>query len=280
MEMEEEQVIIIPDLFVPKEELHLYDQGFSQFFTRFGYGRTKAAVDHMIRMVPRADAEKLPNPHGERIRQLVANVLVFIIPDELYLSAQTYKKNAIHDAYVLQQIKEHAVLMACQKLKGSGEARLHGKLSVAFGGHVEPGDVLDGDMTHVLGSSRPAFDYMMHHAAVREVAKEELVGDAFFEDYVDDHVVPMGIINSSFSEVESLHFGCISVLAVPEFRQPKIHETEKLAEVWIPLEDFKRVDKLEQYYELEQWTRLTLAHNISTFAHFIAKSAAGQQPFK
>lgn len=276
--MQEEQIVVIPDLFLPKEKLQFCEKGFSHFFHNSGYRWHPHALNHLIRLVGREDAEKVPNPLGERIRQLVANVLVFTLPDDIYLHAQTYGKNEQKNFVILDLIKEHAVLMASQKLKGSGEKRLHGKIAAGFGGHVDGVDVLDGDMTHALGSSRPAFDYMIQHAAIRELT-EELQEDDSFAAYAEDHLVPMGVINSSFSEVESVHFGCIHVLVVPNCCKPKVREVDKLQEVPLPLKALREVGKAGTQ-QLDQWTKLIFDQSLLAIAHFIAKSAAGQKPFR
>lgn len=85
-----------------------------------------------------------------------------------------------------------------QRLTGQGEARLHGKISIGIGGHVEPVDEL-----------RPG---ILARAAAREL------GEELFMDLDVDHLSAprcVGILNDDSNAVGAVHVGLVHIVQVP-----------------------------------------------------------------
>jgi predicted NUDIX family phosphoesterase len=92
--------------------------------------------------------------------------------------------------YCLVEHRGHVFLM--RRKRGGGESRLHDKLSIGVGGHVNPVDVpLDGDLS---GSVARALD--------REL-DEELRVDS------PSRRVELGLLNDDSSEVGRVHLGVV-----------------------------------------------------------------------
>lgn len=113
----------------------------------------------------------------------------------------------------LKQIIPYTVMthgdevLLLERLAQGGEARLHGKLSIGVGGHVNP---VDGDRATVL------------EQGCRRELEEELTLETALE------LSPVGVINDESNDVGSVHFGLVFV-ARCETPAVSIRETDVLA---------------------------------------------------
>jgi predicted NUDIX family phosphoesterase len=263
----EEMILVMPDLFEAEERVILTGMGFESHFTTRGSDWQRPA--DLVRSMRREDAERVPNPYKLKIRQLVANVMVFVLPDDLYAAlCAPHAVTTQNEFHLVNRITTEAILYASLKTKQSSESRLHGKLAAGFGGHV---DVQD---------SARHLDTLIRNAAIREL-KEELESSMTdkntFSMIVDEAIIPLGIINSSASEVESVHIGFINIVAFPKSVGLKIAETDILQKVHIDLHDFKELataNKSNHFFEYDHWTQLLFAIPRNLYAGLIMRSAA------
>jgi predicted NUDIX family phosphoesterase len=259
-----EMVLVMPDLLEAEENVILTQTGFEVYFITRGNGWMRPT--DLLRPMNRGDADTVPNPYRLKIRQLVANVMVFILPDDLYTEILTSKgKTSKNEFFLIDRIINEATLYASVKTKQSSEARLHGKLAAGFGGHV---DVVD---------ATNSLDGVIRNAAIRELLEELKSSDdniRTFESIVKSSIKPMGIINSSASEVESVYMGFISVLAFPESVGVGIGEPENLETASIPLAAFKGItdESITFPYEYDNWTKLVLNIPRNIYAGLIIRS--------
>ena len=101
-----------------------------------------------------------------------------------------------------------------QGLSGQGEARLHGKISIGIGGHVEPVD-----------EQGPG---ILARATLRELA-EELSLDPDIRDSLAPRCV--GILNDDSNAVGEVHVGLVHLVQVPVETPDtaiRVRETEKM----------------------------------------------------
>jgi predicted NUDIX family phosphoesterase len=280
---QEENILVMPDLFEAEERLILTSMGspnsmglptnvgFETYFETRGSGWSHPT--HLIRPMRREDAECVPHPHRFKIRQLVANVMVFILPDDLYASLRIPPKNSgFNEFALLDRIIREATLFASVKTKQSSESRLHGKLAAGFGGHVD-----EKDRTRSL-------DTTVMMAAMRELTEELKSADSAemvdaFHAIINNAITPLGLINSSASEVESVHIGFINIVAFPASVGLEIAEKDNLHKALIPLERFKSltVDNFQDVrtpYEFDNWTKMALDVPRNIYAGLIARSVA------
>ncbi len=120
-------------------------------------------------------------------------------------------------------------VFATRRLNKGGEARLHGRLSLGVGGHIERWD----DETR---------GGILMRALEREVAEEIAV-----ERVVS--LTPLGVINEEGDEVSRVHLGFLFRMEVEG--EVSVRETEKLEGMWLPISGLgSRMD------ELEGWSRI------------------------
>jgi len=127
-----------------------------------------------------------------------------------------------------------------QRLTGGGEVRLHNKLSVGVGGHM-----------NLL------FDYStLYDEAVREL-DEELYIDADSCRYK-----VLGLINDDSTPVSSVHIGILIKAIVPPHVHVEVRETDQLKGEWISLSDL--LDS-STYDRLESWSQIAVNHLAETY---------------
>lgn len=124
--------------------------------------------------------------------------------------------------YVLIQNPVTKKYLVAKRLQG--ESRLVGKISMGFGGHINP---CDGNQE------------VLFKALFREVHEELIIepkSSARFIGYVRG-------LNSSTND----HLGCVFIV---DAEDAKINEHENLKGEWMSIEDMEK-----SYYKLEDWTR-------------------------
>jgi predicted NUDIX family phosphoesterase len=134
-------------------------------------------------------------------------------------------------------------LFAYTRLSGGGEARLHGKLSVGAGGH----------MNH-------AFDLASIHRVVREEAARELAEELSFRSPSGGEVDPpqaglIALINDDSGPVQQVHIGLLAQVEVPPSVTVTVRETDRLEGHWEPLARLRGPDL---FARLEEWSRHAL----------------------
>lgn len=95
-------------------------------------------------------------------------------------------------------------VLLLRRLDRGGEARLHGKLSIGVGGHINPVDVGEADLLDV--------------ACRRELEEEIAIGCPY-------GLASVGVINDDSTDVGSVHFGLVNV-ARCETRDVVVRETD------------------------------------------------------
>ncbi len=120
-------------------------------------------------------------------------------------------------------------IFVTRRLNKGGEARLHGKISIGLGGHINPVDE-QGDM--------------LMKGLWREI-HEEVSLDRFGE------LVSCGFINDDSNSVGSVHLGACFTLKVEG--DVFVKETEKLEGLWMTLDELK-----DNYEYMETWTQIAL----------------------
>lgn len=118
-------------------------------------------------------------------------------------------------------------VFATRRLSAGGETRLHGKLSLGVGGHIER---VDDDTSEGI----------LMRALEREVAEEVAV----------EHIVsltPLGVINEEHDEVGRVHLGFLFRMEVTG--EVAVRETDKLEGMWL------KISELPKYSgEMEGWS--------------------------
>lgn len=122
-----------------------------------------------------------------------------------------------------------------KRLSGGGETRLHDKLSIGAGGHMN-------DNPDIKGFSDILKDNLDRELEEELDIKSELRQLNF-----------LGIINDDENEVGKVHVGLLVILLVDEDATVDVRETDQLEGEWI------KVDKLleeETFSKLESWSQI------------------------
>ena len=124
-------------------------------------------------------------------------------------------------------------LFLMRRLGKGGEARLHGKMSVGVGGHINPVD----------GASDPL------RAGLEREVEEEVEVDGAWE------ASPVGILNDDATAVGAVHFGL--VYRVRTEGAVRVRETDALEGAFTPREEVLRLLR-EERPRFETWSALLL----------------------
>lgn len=133
-------------------------------------------------------------------------------------------------------VREDEVLLLRRSKKG-GDARLHDKLSIGVGGHVNPPDADGGDPIA---------------ACARREMDEEIE--------IDADVTPraVGVINDDSNPVGSVHFGVVFVGRVEAGTEVRVRETELLSAEFVSRDVLKKL-AVDPKVNLESWSQLITA---------------------
>lgn len=132
-------------------------------------------------------------------------------------------------------IKRGDQFYATQRLQGAGEGRLHGKIALGAGGHMNP---LDG-------------------ASIGEVIEENTKRELEEElDIQGKYTLEMiGLINDDSDDLNRVHIGVLGFLELEETGEVTVKETEQLLGQWYTLDELR--DR-EIYERLENWGKIVV----------------------
>ncbi|MCM3107126.1 hypothetical protein ABEW72_03505 [Bacillus velezensis] len=122
-----------------------------------------------------------------------------------------------------------------ERLAGGGESRLHNKLSLGFGGHMNP---MEG---------AASFWEVLKQNTDRELAEELYIRE---ED--KQNIVTLGLINDDENDVGKVHIGILSALQLASAAQVEVKEKDQIAGRWMKLSELKEENV---YQRLEAWSQ-------------------------
>lgn len=121
-----------------------------------------------------------------------------------------------------------------ERLGGGGEQRLHGKLSIGVGGH----------MNKVEGAQ--SFKQVLSVNLHRELNEELIINGA-----AESEIRAIGLINDDATDVGRVHIGLLVAIDFPESASVIVREKDKLEGKWLTLSEL--LGK-ETYGRLESWS--------------------------
>jgi predicted NUDIX family phosphoesterase len=149
-------------------------------------------------------------------------------------------------------------VLLLRRLAAGGEPRLHGKLSIGVGGHINPRDTVSENATNgpATGSaSSPATGNtpagsngdLLAAAALRELEEEVSLPER-------PEISVVGMVNDESNPVGSVHLGVVYVarLSKPEVA---IRETSQLEGDFVPIDELKRI-AADGESRMETWSQL------------------------
>ncbi len=162
-------------------------------------------------------------------------------------------------------------VLLLQRTKGGGDARLHDKLTIGVGGHVNPIDAMPSGTAGDQGKS-PGADRVLDPlpaATRREVMDEELIVTG------ETRLVPIGLINDDSNPVGAVHVGFVQVLHLLG-GDAQIREVDQLRGEFVPYSTLQ--SRQEEGANFETWSSLIVPHLDQILALPAADhSAAGER---
>lgn len=136
-------------------------------------------------------------------------------------------------------LKKDDEVFVYERLSGGGEARLHNKLSLGVGGHMNP----------IKGAEK--FSELLTENTMRELEEEvEIKG---YEVKTSDLKV-VGLINDDEDAVGRVHLGLLGIIELPSNVQVDVKETDQLAGSWVKIQELK--DNKQMFDRLENWSKI------------------------
>ncbi len=145
---------------------------------------------------------------------------------------ETYKQPI---PYVV--IRKGNDIYAYERLKGGGESRLHQKLSIGFGGHMN-------------ATSSSDFKEMLETNTERELHEELNFDPSFIKG-----TKTIGLINDDENDVGRVHIGILSVLDLAEEATVTVKETNQLSGMWLSVDQLSETETFER---LETWSQFVI----------------------
>jgi predicted NUDIX family phosphoesterase len=130
-------------------------------------------------------------------------------------------------------IKKGNQVYAYKRLSGGGEARLHSKLSVGFGGHMNQTDDVNFEDTLMTNLQREL--------------DEEL--NIRYNSY---KLTPVGLINDDSNEVGKVHIGLLYTFEIDDEATVEVKEKDQIEGFWVDINDLRND---EIYNNLESWSQ-------------------------
>lgn len=155
-------------------------------------------------------------------------------------------------------------ILLLRRTKGGGDARLHDKLTIGVGGHVNPVDAFPQGSSG--GSDAERILDPLPAATRREVMEEELTVTGA------THLVPVGLINDDSNPVGAVHVGFVQVLHL-QGGDAQVRETDQLRGEFVPASTLR--ERLEEGANFETWSSLIVPHLDQILA--LSDSGAGGQ---
>ncbi|EIF13304.1 MULTISPECIES: hypothetical protein [Bacillus] len=196
-------------------------------------------MDEIILAVPRSDVfqnEMLTfqgvNSEDERIVKIMAQIEAHFF--------EIRRGDAEEDPRFKQPIPYVVIrrddeVFVYERLAGGGESRLHNKLSLGFGGHMNP---MEG---------AASFSEVLKQNTDRELAEELYIRE---ED--KQNIVTLGLINDDENDVGKVHIGILSALQLASAAQVEVKEKDQIAGRWMKLSELKEENV---YQRLEAWSQ-------------------------
>jgi predicted NUDIX family phosphoesterase len=122
--------------------------------------------------------------------------------------------------------------------KAGGEARLHSRISIGFGGHVEIADaVLENTLINVFST--------LENAVEREIREEISIPEIIHKNYT-------GILFDDSNEVGKVHLGIVEIWRLNSGNIKSLDASHMECR-WLSIEEIRSF-----YSELESWSQLVV----------------------
>ena len=177
-------------------------------------------------VVPRARLFSECAPHGVAVfgDEWSQDAFETCVREDGFFVERAYAEEAPHLKQVIPYtlVARGQEFLLLQRTKGGGESRLHDKLSLGVGGHVNPVDAIDTN----AGAGARRLRAPLPAATRREVLEEELIVEG------ETRLRTVGLLNDDTNAVGAVHVGLVQVLELLDGDVPALdlapgHETQR-----------------------------------------------------
>lgn len=137
-------------------------------------------------------------------------------------------------------------VLLLQRTKGGGETRLHDKLSIGVGGHVNPVDAIGKEP-----GAQPRLLDPLPAATRREVMEEELIVEGA------TRLTTVGLLNDDSNAVGAVHVGLVQVLELLE-GDARVREVDQLRGEFVHANGLR--ERHAAGANFETWSSLLVPH--------------------
>lgn len=184
-------------------------------------------MTEQVMVVERSEIARFIDAHGfNLLRDDVEEILDIITSRYFFIDRPTAEESPQYKQIIPYVVIRHGdSLFLLQRTSKQTESRLHHKLSLGIGGHINP------DSPTLLGGLQKELD--------EEVAVEG-----------DYEVTFVGILNDDTTDVGRVHLGAVYVLDAAT-RDVTVRETEKMSGSWVVAADLAPMrDRMETWSQL------------------------------
>lgn len=207
-------------------------------------------MDEQIVVVQRASIELTAGPLAQGVitdEAYVKQALAVLLEDFDVMRRGNAETNTSYKQpipYVMLMKHEDGVdyVFAYERLEAGGEVRLHGKLSIGLGGHMN------------YFSATALYAEMMRELEEELQWKLNVNPDADPDPFLVAHSV-IGLINDDSNEVGQVHLGLlVKAISSPDW-DVTVRETDQLRGEWVRVDDMLDAKRFER---LENWSQLAI----------------------
>lgn len=202
---------------------------------------TGKTLEELVFAIPTDDLWKLLTYKEVGLIKGDGDVLNRIVQNGLFR-----KRSELEEDPTLKQIIPYAMISnegsfyLIRRTSGQTEKRLHNKLHLGVGGHMNP-----------RRSNEPNEQYLINELK-RELFEEVRLLNGCFIDNIEF----IGFINDDSMSVSSVHLGLLYNIHVSN-KNVVINETDKMTADWID-----KTDLVKYYEEMETWTKIAIDYLI------------------
>lgn len=187
-------------------------------------------MTEQVLVVKREKIEQYISGRNGLIRDNTEKLLDIIMNEHEFMPRPEAEERPDHKQIIPYVIlRQGDKVFVTRRLNKGGEARLHGKISIGVGGHINPADE-EGNL--------------LMCGLWREIHEEVQLNK-------HGELVSCGFINDDSNSVGSVHLGACFTLRVEG--DVSVRETEKLEGLWMTLPELK-----SNYDNMETWTQIAL----------------------
>lgn len=167
------------------------------------------------------------------------------VMDHLENNTSTLRRGDAEENEALKQpipymvLKRGEEVFVYERLQGGGEQRLHNKLSLGVGGHMNP-----------IGESLQ-FSSLLTENTMRELEEEVSISG---HTVVESDLKIIALINDDSEDVGRVHLGLLGVIDLPLTAEVTVNETDQLKGEWIKIKTLHNDDDL--FSRLENWSKI------------------------